>query len=82
MVDLSCDAVDVAHAAQITAIRALDGFSVLKVSDRTFLLHLGGKIEVTPKVSRRHREDLSRAYTPGSPECAPRSPRTRPTPGG
>jgi len=65
VVDLSCDAVDVAHAAQITAIRALDGFSVLKVSDRTFLLHLGGKIEVTPKVSRRHREDLSRAYTPG-----------------
>ncbi len=38
---------------------------MLKVSDRTFLLHLGGKIEVTPKVSRRHREDLSRAYTPG-----------------
>ena len=38
---------------------------VRKVSDRTFLLHLGGKIEVTPKVPLKHRDDLSRAYTPG-----------------
>ena len=36
-----------------------------KVSDRTFLLHLGGKIEVTPKVALRTRDELSRAYTPG-----------------
>ena len=36
-----------------------------KVSDRTFLLHLGGKIEVVPKVPLKHRDDLSRAYTPG-----------------
>ncbi len=41
------------------------GFTVRKVSDRTFLIHLGGKIEVTPKVSLRTRDDLSRAYTPG-----------------
>ena len=34
-------------------------------SDRTFLLHLGGKIEVVPKVPLKHRDDLSRAYTPG-----------------
>jgi malate dehydrogenase (oxaloacetate-decarboxylating) len=39
--------------------------SVRKVSDRTFLMHLGGKIEVTSKVSLRNRDDLSRAYTPG-----------------
>ena len=66
VVDLSCDAIDVAHAERITeAIRALEGFSVRKVSDRTFLLHLGGKIEVTSKVALRHRDDLSRAYTPG-----------------
>jgi malate dehydrogenase (oxaloacetate-decarboxylating) len=38
---------------------------VRKVSDRTFLMHLGGKLEVTPKVQLRHRDDLSRAYTPG-----------------
>jgi malate dehydrogenase (oxaloacetate-decarboxylating) len=40
-------------------------FTVRKVSDRTFLMHLGGKIEVTPKVELKHRDDLSRAYTPG-----------------
>jgi malate dehydrogenase (oxaloacetate-decarboxylating) len=34
-------------------------------SDRTFLLHLGGKLEVTPKVPLRTRDDLSMAYTPG-----------------
>ena len=57
---------DVAHSESITkAIAALDGFSVRKVSDRTFLLHLGGKIEVNPKVPLKHRDDLSRAYTPG-----------------
>ena len=39
--------------------------TVRKVSDRTFLLHLGGKIEVEPKVPLRNRDDLSRAYTPG-----------------
>ena len=38
---------------------------VRKVSDRTFLLHLGGKLEVTPKVPLKNRDDLSRAYTPG-----------------
>jgi malate dehydrogenase (oxaloacetate-decarboxylating) len=66
VVDVSCNASDVAHADTITkAIEALDGFSVRKVSDRTFLMHLGGKIEVTPKVELKHRDDLSRAYTPG-----------------
>src|SRR3954464_6815827 len=66
VVDVSCNASDVAHADTITkAIDALDGFTVRKVSDRTFLMHLGGKIEVTPKVELKHRDDLSRAYTPG-----------------
>src|SRR4030095_16160805 len=64
--DVSCNASDVAHSESITkAIAALPGFSVRKVSDRTFLLHLGGKIEVNPKVALKHRDDLSRAYTPG-----------------
>jgi malic enzyme len=35
------------------------------VSDRTFLLHKGGKIEVRPKVPIKTRDDLSMAYTPG-----------------
>jgi malate dehydrogenase (oxaloacetate-decarboxylating) len=38
---------------------------VYKTSDRTFLLHLGGKIEVASKVPLRNRDDLSMAYTPG-----------------
>ena len=66
VVDVSCDAEDAAHADRIAdAIRALPGASVRKVSDRTFLLHLGGKLEVVPTVPLKHRDDLSRAYTPG-----------------
>ncbi len=38
---------------------------VRKVSDRTFLMHLGGKLSVEPKVQLRNRDDPSRAYTPG-----------------
>jgi malate dehydrogenase (oxaloacetate-decarboxylating) len=64
--DLTCDTADAAHAAQVTeALERLDGVEVRKVSDRTFLLHLGGKIEVTPKIALRTRDELSRAYTPG-----------------
>jgi malate dehydrogenase (oxaloacetate-decarboxylating) len=66
VVDVSCNAADAEHVEVITeGIGELDGFVVRKVSDRTFLMHLGGKLEVTPKVQLRHRDDLSRAYTPG-----------------
>ena len=66
VVDVTCDASDVDHADVITeALNRVDGARVRKVSDRTFLLHLGGKIEVVPKVPLKHRDDLSRAYTPG-----------------
>jgi malate dehydrogenase (oxaloacetate-decarboxylating) len=66
VVDVTCDAIDAAHADEVTrSIEELPGVSVRKVSDRTFLLHLGGKIEVVPKVPLKHRDDLSRAYTPG-----------------
>src|SRR6478672_395343 len=66
VIDLTCDASDVAHADQIsTAIAEVPGVIVGKVSDRTFLLHLGGKLEVVPTVPLTHRDDLSRAYTPG-----------------
>ena len=81
--DLTCDTADSAHADQVvTTLEQMDGVEVRKVSDRTFLLHLGGKIEVTPKVALRNRDELSRAYTPGWPGSAWRSRRTRPTPGG
>src|SRR3954466_15172539 len=66
VVDVTCDTTDAAHADEVTrSIEELPGVSVRKVSDRTFLLHLGGKIEVVPKVPLKHRDDLSRAYTPG-----------------
>jgi malate dehydrogenase (oxaloacetate-decarboxylating) len=66
VVDLSCDTIDADHAQRLTAALAeVPGVEVHKVSDRTFLIHLGGKIEVTPKVALLHRDDLSRAYTPG-----------------
>jgi malate dehydrogenase (oxaloacetate-decarboxylating) len=66
VVDVTCDASDVDHADVITeALNRVEGASVRKVSDRTFLLHLGGKLEVVPKVPLKHRDDLSRAYTPG-----------------
>jgi malate dehydrogenase (oxaloacetate-decarboxylating) len=66
VVDISCNALNEDHGREITeALDALAGVRVRKVSDRTFLLHLGGKLEVTSKVSLRTRDDLSRAYTPG-----------------
>ncbi|MGB9378002.1 MAG: NAD-dependent malic enzyme [Mycobacteriales bacterium] len=66
VIDITADTADGGHAERVTAaLTALVGVEVRKVSDRTFLLHLGGKIEVTPKVSLRNRDELSRAYTPG-----------------
>src|SRR5688572_11951598 len=66
VVDVTCDTADSAHADQVVDIlEDLPGVDVRKVSDRTFLLHLGGKIEVTSKVALRNRDELSRAYTPG-----------------
>ncbi|MDY7106663.1 MAG: NAD-dependent malic enzyme [Actinomycetota bacterium] len=66
IVDVTVNAADGPHGERITAaVDAIDGVEVHKVSDRTFLLHLGGKIEVTPTVPVRNRDDLSMAYTPG-----------------
>ena len=66
VVDVTCDTSDPDHADRVTAaIAGIAGANVRKVSDRTFLLHLGGKLEVKPKVPLRTRDDLSRAYTPG-----------------
>jgi malate dehydrogenase (oxaloacetate-decarboxylating) len=66
LVDITCNATSTGHAKDIEeALAALPDVEVRKVSDRTFLIHLGGKIEVTSKVQLRNRDDLSRAYTPG-----------------
>jgi malate dehydrogenase (oxaloacetate-decarboxylating) len=66
VVDVTCDTTDEDHAARIReSLLSEGGFDVRKVSDRTFLMHLGGKLSVEPKVELRTRDDLSRAYTPG-----------------
>jgi len=64
--DVTVLAGDDAHIARIVdAVREVDGIDVEHVSDRTFLLHLGGKLEVVPKSPLKTRDDLSMAYTPG-----------------
>jgi malate dehydrogenase (oxaloacetate-decarboxylating) len=64
--DVTVACVDAAHAeAVVHAVRELDGVRVDSVSDRTFLMHKGGKIEVNPKLPIKTRDDLSMAYTPG-----------------
>jgi malate dehydrogenase (oxaloacetate-decarboxylating) len=66
IIDLTCNALSANHAKDITdTLELLPGIVVRKVSDRTFLVHLGGKIEIASKVPLRNRDDLSRAYTPG-----------------
>lgn len=64
--DVTVACVDSDHAdAVVRAVRELEGVRVDSVSDRTFLMHKGGKIEVNPKVPIKTRDDLSMAYTPG-----------------
>jgi malate dehydrogenase (oxaloacetate-decarboxylating) len=64
--DVTVEATGADHLERIAAaVRALDGVEVEHVSDRTFLLHLGGKIEVQSKAPLKTRDDLSMAYTPG-----------------
>src|SRR5499426_2304556 len=64
--DLTFKARDERHGQQIVErIRAVRGVKVVNVSDRTFLMHLGGKIEVRGKMTVKTRDDLSMAYTPG-----------------
>ena len=66
VVDVTCNASDAEHADMIVAeLAEVPGVTVRKVSDRTFLMHLGGKLEVNPRVPLKNRDDLSRAYTPG-----------------
>ncbi len=65
-IDVTCAARDTNHAqAIVEALDAVEGVTVHKVSDRTFLMHLGGKIEMRSKVPLRNRDELSMAYTPG-----------------
>src|ERR671917_398341 len=64
--DLTVNAASADHGkAIVEAARAVDGVEVINVSDRVFLMHLGGKIEVVSKAPLKTRADLSMAYTPG-----------------
>ena len=64
--DITVETEDVAHGEQVAdALTNIEGLVIQHVSDPTFLMHLGGKIEVTNKSPLKTREDLSRAYTPG-----------------
>jgi malate dehydrogenase (oxaloacetate-decarboxylating) len=65
-VDVTCATGGEDDAARIVeALGTVEGVTIGRVSDRTFLAHLGGKIEIQPKMQIRHRDDLSLIYTPG-----------------
>jgi malate dehydrogenase (oxaloacetate-decarboxylating) len=64
--DITIDTAGEEHAQRIAqAVDAVEGARLVDVSDRTFLLHVGGKIEQRNKLPLRTRDDLSMAYTPG-----------------
>jgi malate dehydrogenase (oxaloacetate-decarboxylating) len=64
--DISVRARNSAHQEEIVAaVRKLPGIKLANVSDRVFLLHLGGKISIQNKVPLTTRDMLSMAYTPG-----------------
>ena len=66
VIDLTCSASNAEHSTEVVdAVETLEGVRVHKVSDRVFLMHLGGKISVESKVNLRNRQDLAMAYTPG-----------------
>ena len=64
--DVTVQATDEAHIQRIVeAVRGLEGVEVEHVTDGTFLLHLGGKLRVEPKMPLTTRDQLSMVYTPG-----------------
>lgn len=64
--DITVNAASEAHDQEIVnAVQNIDGVEVVHTSDRTFLMHLGGKIETVSKMPLKTRSDLSMAYTPG-----------------
>jgi malate dehydrogenase (oxaloacetate-decarboxylating) len=64
--DITVNAASEQHDEEIIrVVETIDGVEVVNISDRTFLIHLGGKIEVVSKLPLKTRADLSMAYTPG-----------------
>ncbi|MDQ6421168.1 NAD-dependent malic enzyme [Paenibacillus sp. LHD-117] len=63
--DLTVKITEQGATARLTeALKNVPGVRLLHISDRTFLLHLGGKITIQPKTPIQNRDDLSRVYTP------------------
>ncbi|REK55982.1 MAG: NAD-dependent malic enzyme [Thermobacillus sp.] len=63
--DITIHVTDTAETAVLDAVKLYPGLRLIHVSDRTFLMHLGGKISIQPTVPIKNRDDLSRVYTPG-----------------
>jgi len=64
--DVSIECTSEDHAMKVVgALREVEGIEVGSVSDNTFLMHLGGKLEIASRVPLKTRNDLSMAYTPG-----------------
>ncbi|MBE9913924.1 NAD-dependent malic enzyme [Paenibacillus donghaensis] len=63
--DITVEVVDTEEEKVVESLRQQDGIKLINVSDRTFLVHLGGKIKIQPTVPIKNRDDLSRVYTPG-----------------
>ncbi|CAH1056055.1 NAD-dependent malic enzyme [Paenibacillus pseudetheri] len=63
--DITINVQDASNGEMMSILSKMPGVKVINVSDRTFLAHIGGKIEITPKMPIKNREDLSLVYTPG-----------------
>jgi len=64
--DITVNARDEIHEKEIVvSIKNISGVKVLRVMDRTFFAHEGGKIEIHNRIPVRDRNDLSKVYTPG-----------------
>ena len=64
--DISIFTNDPDHSDKIVeSIKKTPGVEFVNFSDRTFLVHLGGKISIRNRIPVKTRDDLSMAYTPG-----------------
>ncbi|MDF2650127.1 MAG: NAD-dependent malic enzyme [Paenibacillus sp.] len=63
--DITVHVADQTELQVVDTLQLLDGIRLINVSDRTFLVHLGGKISIQPNLPIKNRDDLSRVYTPG-----------------
>lgn len=63
--DITIHVPDSAESQVVDTLKSMEGITLVNVSDRTFLAHLGGKISIQPNLPIKNRDELSRVYTPG-----------------